>query len=229
LRCYGVSTMKALALVFVGIVASSGCKMICGTQIQGSGKPGTRNVTVGSGKTIGDFKRIEANGAFEIEVKQGPQSDIVITGDDNLVKIVELKLDGDTLKVGTTQDYSTHNKLKLSVTMPAIEGLQVNGSGDAIISGLSGGSSSLQINGSGEIKATGSATKIDAEINGSGDIDATGVTTEEAEASISGSGTIKVNATKTLDANVTGSGEIRYKGSPKVEKNVTGSGDVTPL
>jgi len=221
--------MKAIALVLIGIVASSGCKMVFGHHVQGSGKAGTRTVTVGSGKTIGNFKRIHANGAFDVEVKQGPQSDIVITGDDNIISLVKLTLEGDTLVVDTKENYSTENKLKLSVTMPAIEGLEVNGSGDAIISGLSGGNTNLQINGSGDIKASGSATKIEAEINGSGDIDATEVTVEAAEASISGSGTIKINATKTLSASVSGSGDILYKGSPKVEQSVVGSGEVKAL
>jgi hypothetical protein len=45
---------------------------------------------------------------------------------------------------------------------------------------------------------------------------------------VSGSGSIFVTATKSLDASVSGSGAILYVGSPKqVTKSVTGSGAIT--
>ena len=47
-------------------------------------------------------------------------------------------------------------------------------------------------------------------------------------ADVSGSGSIFVTATESLDASVSGSGAILYTGSPQdVSRNVTGSGAIT--
>ena len=43
-------------------------------------------------------------------------------------------------------------------------------------------------------------------------------------------GTIKVNASDSLNASVSGSGDILYKGSPKdLGKSINGSGEIRPL
>jgi hypothetical protein len=48
------------------------------------------------------------------------------------------------------------------------------------------------------------------------------------QAAVSGSGSIFVTATESLDASVSGSGAVLYTGSPQdVSRNVTGSGAIT--
>ena len=50
----------------------------------------------------------------------------------------------------------------------------------------------------------------------------------DVRAVVSGSGSIFVTATKSLDASVSGSGAILYAGSPpNVTSNITGSGAIT--
>jgi len=222
--------MKAIPLVIATALAATGCKGIFGPHIEGSGKPGTRTVTVGSGKTLSEFKKIELDGAFDLEAKIGAQSDITVSGDDNLVNIVEFAMNGDTLVVKTSQNYSTHNPLKVSFTAPELQALSLNGSGNAHIDGLKGEDVSLEINGSGSVIATGSADKLTAAINGSGDMDLANLVAKQSATDISGSGSIKTNVTDSLTASLSGSGDILYKGSPKnVAKSINGSGEVKPF
>ncbi|MBC8063435.1 MAG: DUF2807 domain-containing protein [Chlorobia bacterium] len=221
--------MKTLAFILVGIVAASGCSKLFGPRVTDSGKQGSRTVAVGKGKALESFKRVESRGSFDVEIKQGPQSDVVVEGDESIIKIVRLKVDGDTLIVDTQGSFSTSTRLVVKITMPTVEGVEMDGSGEATLTNVSGDKLDLDISGSGEIVASGKVKDLSARISGSGDIDATALESVDAKTNVSGSGSIRVFATKSLDADIAGSGGIQYKGSPQVKKDISGSGDVSPI
>lgn len=221
-----VAPMKWLLLIGAAALMSSGCKVFH-ARIQGSGKLTTRNVEVG--KDIKPFTHIETNGAYELIVTQGPQGDLKITGDDNIVSAVKLTNEGEKLVIGMDDDYTSNNRLKIEVTMPTIAGIAINGSGGAKVAKVQGDDLQLAINGSGDMDVEGSVESLDISINGSAEIDASNLRAAEVQTSISGSGSIQTFAEKTLSASISGSGEIRYKGQPKVSKSIAGSGEVSPL
>lgn len=222
--------MKCIPLAITAAVMSAGCGLApFGPSIQGSGKADSRVLSVGTGKALPEFTKVVANGSFEVDLKQGPQSDLEITGDDNIITALECEVKGDTLYVGVKGSYSTKLPLRLKVVCPKVEGVEVNGSGDVLISNLSGNSLDLEINGSGDIVANGRITELSIDISGSGDVDTTALESERAVVDVAGSGTVRVFATKSLTADVAGSGDIRYKGSPKIDKDIAGSGEVSPL
>jgi putative autotransporter adhesin-like protein len=82
--------------------------------------------------------------------------------------------------------------------------------------------------GSGRVSGSGSATNLDVTILGSGSALFGRLVAAEVQATVSGSGYVFVNATKSLDAAVPGSGSIVYAGNPtEVTKSVTGAGSIT--
>ena len=89
---------------------------------------------------------------------------------------------------------------------------------------------SCHITGSGDIEVAGTGKSIALKITGSGDIDASGFEAEECIATITGSGSCEVYATKRIDANISGSGDIRYKGNPDhVNSRTSGSGHAVKM
>ena len=65
-------------------------------------------------------------------------------------------------------------------------------------------------------------------MGGSGTVQFTRLVANDVKALVSGSGSIFVTATTSLDASVSGSGAILYAGNPQdVTQNVTGSGAIT--
>jgi hypothetical protein len=218
--------MKWLLLIGVAAVSASGCKVLH-ARIQGSGNLSTRTVAIG--KEVKPFTQIETNGAYDLIVSQGPQSDLKITGDDNIITAVKLTNEGDKLVIGMEDDYTSSNKLRIEVTMPKVAGIAINGSGTAKVAKIQGDNLALAINGSGEMDVDGAVEALDISISGSAEIDASDLRAADVQTSISGSGSIQTSAEKTLSASISGSGEIRYKGQPKVSKSIAGSGEVSPL
>lgn len=147
--------------------------------------------------------------------------------DDNLLSIITTDVSGGKLRIGSKESYNTRLGVKVFITVQNLEEVAVSGSGDVEVTGLSGPSFTGKVSGSGEIKAEGVTSEVEASISGSGDIDFGKLTALKAKVSVSGSGDILVNASKSLTASVSGSGDIRYLGSPTVAKKISGSGDVT--
>jgi len=139
------------------------------------------------------------------------------------------------------------NSIRYTLTLPLIDALELEGSGDADIDFAGADDVEISIDGSGDVRAVGidaravrvaiagsgdarvSGTADDGEfaIDGSGDLDASGLRVGDGAAEVSGSGDLSVHAVDTLDASVSGSGEIRYAGSPRLASDVSGSGSIS--
>lgn len=82
------------------------------------------------------------------------------------------------------------------------------------------------ISGSGDIELIGSSIESDFRISGSGNILAFNLPQDVCNTTISGSGSVYVDASQLLDVLITGSGNVYYKGNPVINQKILGSGSV---
>ncbi len=224
--------MKELALPIslAALVAISGATFIGrigfalggDTPIQGSGKMKTES------RKLGSFSTIDSRGSIDIDVSVGQAQTVAVTADDNLLSIVETKIENGNLVIRPTKSYNSKKGILVRITVPALKTVSLSGSGDATVRGISGSAFALSVKGSGDAKLSGSTQKFEGSIAGSGDIDAISLNADTVEVSVKGSGDAAVCAIRSLQASVMGSGDVTYKGSPKVQKSVLGSGSVEP-
>jgi Putative auto-transporter adhesin, head GIN domain len=214
-----------------------------GTQIIGSGvaktesRPatGVRNISLG----------VHAN----VEIRQDGTEGLTITGDDNIVPMIETVVDNGTLKIrwAGKGNYSTRYKdLNIVVNAANIEALTVGGSGmihaaklkagnlratiagsgDIAIDSLDATSLTANIAGSGDMAVAGRVDSFEVTIAGSGDVAAPKLEARVVKVTVQGSGDADVWATESLTATVAGSGDIIYHGKPQVRQTVAGSGSI---
>ncbi|QSE96954.1 head GIN domain-containing protein [Fulvivirga lutea] len=104
--------------------------------------------------------------------------------------------------------------------------LAIAGSGSMNLD-VKGKEITTQLSGSGDIKLKGYATSNNITMSGSGSIHAFECDLQYAEVEQSGSGICEITVTEELEAKVYGSGSIKHKGSTKsVTKKVYGSGEI---
>ncbi len=233
------AALGVLALVLGGAPLAS-------ARVDGSGHVITENRQV-SGVSV-----VELRGFGDLEIVQGDTEGIVLTGEDNILALVTTDVDAQgTLHIGLKKNegITTHEKLKISLAVKTLSGLELAGSGNVHARELKGktpgdfsvtlagsgnvnldkleaGALKVTVAGSGTIKVAGEVPAQRVEIAGSGDYDAPKLKSATATVTVNGSGDVDIWATDTLDATVNGSGDVDYHGQPKVKKQVHGSGSV---
>jgi len=210
--------------------------------IEGSGNIVTEK------RQTGDFKGVSVGGAFEVEIKIGPVTSVEVEADDNLIKLIETRVSGNTLRIENKNKFSINNgHFKVYITAPEIT--DIKSSGAANVKALdvlkSSEKISLDASGAGVIKAAVDAPQIETEASGAGDIELTGRTreytakatgsgniksskllSENTEAEASGAGSVHVHSSVNLKANASGAGSVYFRGGGNVQQHVSGAGSV---
>lgn len=204
---------------------------------------------VSENHSITEFTRLSVGGQFDVEYTQAPAGNLEISGDDNLLKYVEIKNEGGELSVKMRKAgwFDIHRNFKLKVSSAQLEEMNLAGSGnmqfmndfkgDNTLKTAIAGAGSIsgkidvpefeaEIAGAGTYNMKGQTRKAKISVMGSGDFNGYDLLTEETDANIAGSGNVRVSASRKLDADIAGSGDVRYKGSPEVSSNIGGSGSV---
>ncbi len=235
---------KILILLVVTVVAVSSCRM--GKRVKGNGDIQSEL------RTVGSTNKIKLSGSYDVEITQGPVASVKVEADANILPYIITEEREGYLVVRSRDNIniSTENNIKVYVTTPKLEAVNLSGSGNIIgTNKFTGGDKMvLKISGSGDIKMelnspdiradiTGSGTMTlkgetkdeDIHITGAGDFNADELKAENAKVRIAGSGDVKVFADHDLDINIAGVGSVFYKGNASVKQRIAGSGEVKKI
>ncbi len=196
-------------------------------------------------RNLASFDQIEADGAYDIIIRQGAQQLVEIEGDDNILPIITTRVHGGELEIYNTRSYRTDFPITVYITIPVLSGIELNGAGNILGETLlTGDLLEIEVNGAGNtdleldyIKLTidsrgagnfqlfGAVPAQEVEISGSGNYNAKALATENTDIQISGSGNAEITVNNMLEAKINGSGNIVCFGNPElVNTSVNGSG-----
>ncbi|WP_375394462.1 head GIN domain-containing protein [uncultured Sphingomonas sp.] len=214
------------------------------------GKPGIAAAGTGGERhwTVSGFDAIDIGGAGDVQVHVGPAFSLTATGSPDLLDKVKITQDGHTLDIGrrSGDGWGDGGKLHFVVTMPAITGAGIGGSGTIAIDRVEGkafegniggsgkldvaamkvGKASFNVGGSGDIAAAGTTQALSVSIGGSGSIKATPLSAQTADISIAGAGKIAATVTQTAAVTIMGSGDVTITGGAKCSVTKMGAGAV---
>lgn len=193
--------------------------------------------------------QVDFNVPGELQVRQGVEEKLVVEAEPVVLSHLAISLRNGVLTLGSKDSFKSAKAIKFTLTLKSFRNLKHQSSGNALIEGFAGGDIDiaadgsgdvtlknikpgalrLAIKGSGSIAATGEGRSLAARIDGTGSIDTTKFKAQFVEASIDGSGDIRVYADRTLKATIEGSGNIEYTGRAKVTQSVNGAGSVDRL
>ena len=180
------------------------------------------------------FSRIELDTSADLKVKIGNEFSVKMTGDQRRIDRMEFERSGDKLEISGRSRFGFFGRdsggyIKIEITMPDLEEMEINSSGDAEISGLDNKEISLNINGSGNIYATGKSENLQIEVNGSGDIELDQFKSKSVSIEIEGSGNVDFDGgtCDKMKIDVEGSGDIDAKDfvCKEINMDISGSGN----
>src|SRR5262245_31432337 len=202
--------------------------------IVGSGKPVSKDVKVA------DFTSVEVNSAFQVTITRGDKFGVTITADDNLIEHVKAIKEGSALKISMTRSWQggPNSVMKATITMPALEALNLSGATTAAIDGFKSqksfkltaagasrlqgeiiaGKVDLEITGASRVTLKGSAEEAALSATGASGMELSELAVGSARVSLSGASTAKVNAKSKLDYSIDGASRFEYQGDPTIGK-----------
>jgi hypothetical protein len=183
---------------------------------------------------VDDFESIHLKGSMDVEVIQASSYSVSVETEDNWQQWVKIERHGDTLVMKMDEErpgswFSNEPAVAIRITMPYVEEILVQGSGEVRSPSIASEALELRVDGSGDIEVTEVAVPIlDLNVNGSGDIKLWKVSSEQTTAEVDGSGDIKITEgfIFELASMIRGSGDIKVAGeSERAEIAIYGSGD----
>lgn len=237
-----------IGLIALPLLACNGDATIgqkSGTVVEAQGSGNARSYAVR------DFDKVELRGSDDVEVSTGGDFSVRAEGDPNILDRIEIRIDGDRLIVGRKDGGGWNwgsdddHDVRILVSMPAIRGgmlagsgdLTINrargdfdgelaGSGDMTIGILQGGRAVFSLAGSGTIAASGQIDRIDLSIAGSGNFDAPGLNAAAADINIAGSGDVRALVRGDASVSILGSGDVDLGANARCKVSKMGSGEV---
>ena len=194
--------------------------------------------------------KVVMSGSMQLNLKASPIPELYVSGDPKLVAKVTTKIDGDTLYIGTKGIYIAVGKTQQTIVelnLPALEKLQLSGSGNSSVKGFKGTRLEFIAEGSGNYVLESDYSKLQFTASGSGNgqlalpncqtialrSQGSGSLILKGKATllngvITGSGAFDAMAMQTLKSNlnVAGSGDVSVSVSDDVTAKLTGSGNV---
>lgn len=190
------------------------------------------------------FHSLKLSGSDKVIVTQGPQQEVWVEGEENIIDLIRLSVSNGEWDIRTRGCVGRHERLIYHVTLPEIKGLSLSGSGDivgentfltsrielevtgsgSITADVDADDVEAEITGSGLLILSGSSQQVDVEITGSGEAEFLELQAEAVQVDIEGSGDAYVTALRRLDVEIRGSGDVYYRGNPVINSSITGSG-----
>jgi hypothetical protein len=241
--------MKRLMVLVLALAGLTALFAGCGDDegdaeaIRGSGNVVTEEMA------LADFSAVEAANAFEVEITQADTFAVTIRVDDNILDLLDVSKEGDTLKIGLERGVSLRGDVTLEagITMPDLKGLELSGASSASVSGfrssdrldidlsgastldgdLEAGNTDIDASGASRVLLEGFATELTIEGSGASSLDLADFTVNTAEVRLSGASDATVRAQERIDpVDVSGASRLRYLGDPSLG-DVTTSGAST--
>jgi hypothetical protein len=187
---------------------------------RGSGTPATDS------RSVSGFDEVEAQGVISLVVTVGPKHSCELSGDDNLLPLVEAKVDGSRLILRSDKQLRPDTPLVATVTMPDVKAVRISGKANGSIKGFDNHQLDLRLSGAGRIIASGKTNYLTLNLSGAGQADLQKVDAANVEIDVSGAGSVEVGSPTRLDVDISGAGSVLYSGSPELSEDISGAGTV---
>ena len=224
----------AVALALLAVVLTGATYTLLSRNASYGRVPAEQREIVSETRTINlGLRTVQLNGPIELTMRQGAVPSLVVRGERRLLGNVETTQDGDTLRIGPRGMLLHYRQpIQVTVVMPVLEQLEVNGSGGASVNGFAGERVDVRLTGSGNVKFNGRFKEVVAGVGGSGDMEMNGGASDSVAVSLVGSGSLTVvGSTQRFNAEQTGSGDLdaQHLSAESAELELNGSGSASVM
>ncbi len=188
----------------------------------------------GSGKIVTQqrdlkgFKAVEVGGVFLVEIVAQKDFSVEVETDDNLLPLITTEVDDGVLKIESEGRLSPTDQIRVRISAPDINDLDVSGAANLTLNGVKNASLSVDASGASKLKIAGETTKLTVDVSGASKLDAEDLRASKADVEASGASHIDVNVSDELSVDASGASRIVYSGTPSsLHKKMSGVSNIS--
>ena len=179
-------------------------------------------------RDLAGFKSVEVGGTFDVEITAQKDFSVTVEADDNLIPLIRTEVSGGTLHIEADKRLSSKNPIRVRISAPDIEKLDVSGVANVTVADLKNSALSIGSSGASKVKLAGETAKLTVDVSGATKIDAAELKTIDAVIDSSGASHVDVNVSGELRADGSGASKITYVGTPSnIVKKTSGASNVS--
>jgi hypothetical protein len=219
-------SLRTSCIALLAVVLLFGVASACGSR----GSTGSGNVQSET-REVSGFDSVEFSGAGKLTIEQSGTESLSVRADDNLLPMLTSEVAGTTLKLGLKPGANLPDATDITytVTVKQLKGVDLTGAGEVTLTRIEGTALTVANGGAGQVTASGRVTSQTVNLSGVGAFNGRDLVSEDADVTVSGTGSATVNASRSLKATVSGVGSVQYVGNPKVTQDVSGVGEVKKI
>lgn len=207
-----------IATVFLVITNLSACSFL--------GRPGEGPLTSETREATG-FTRIDASNGIGVTVNIGSTTSVEVSAQANILPIIATTVDGDTLKICSTQSFNTSLGVGVTVVMPALAGITLSGGSQGVIEDLANVRLDVALDGGANLTATGTATTTTLACSGGAGADLSALASEQVTIEASGGANATVRASSEVTGSASGGAHVTVLGNAVLNVETSGGASVT--
>jgi hypothetical protein len=218
-------------LLAIILVSGLGCYISAPMALQGSGvsKTETRELPTLTGK-------VEVQGAFRATIRPGDKGSVQLSGDDNILPLVETDVTDGSLVIRIKDDTAIRPNvtLKADITLPKLTSLtasgativratagecerfeaHASGASRVTVEGIKSEKVAFTLDGASDLTADGATSDLKVESNGASQIHAAKLSADSADVNLSGASRAEVAAAKSVRGDASGASNLEVVGDP---------------
>lgn len=178
-------------------------------------------------RDVANFKGIDVGGIYEVEIVAQKNFSVEVEADDNLLPLIKTEVRNGTLEISSEKNIKSQNPIRVKISAPNIEELEVSGVAKVNLSNLDNNSLKIDTSGASKIDIAGKTVDLNIETSGASKINAENLQSQNVDVDASGASKIDVFVSGNLKVDASGASKITYSGNPQnIEKDTSGAGSV---
>ena len=191
------------------------------------GEKGSGNIQTEK-REVSEFNAVEVGGAFVVEITVQKDYSLEVEADDNLLPLIKTEFDGETLRIESENKISSSSPIKIRISAPDIENLNISGASKVSIVNLNNESLNVDSSGASKISCEGQTKNLTVEMSGASNFEGENLKAEKVSVDASGASKATVSVKNDLKADLSGASKVVYYGNPaNIEKKTSGASCIT--
>jgi Putative auto-transporter adhesin, head GIN domain len=210
--------MRMVTTAFALFVCMSAFGCMSGGSVIGSGKEARET------REVDNFTQLELLGVGRVEVTIGNLRPLEISGDDNILPLIETKVTDGKLVIRTMRSIRPVQPLLIKATASDLTAIMLSGAGEIAVTGIANDNLHAEVAGAGEVTLSGQTSNLVLTLAGVGSVDARELVAKAVTVDMSGAGRTDVSPVVSLHVTITGAATVTYSGEPTITQKITGVG-----